>query len=117
MTIKKKENRELTDLKVIDGGKADRPANDVIIGNRPWIEELEIGDVFWVKDNIPGHPTDYLLQSFEIVAMEYVQEKLVGVLLDTTLNPTDITIPIDPTRFCRRYSLVKVICNTEKSKY
>ena len=104
----KDEDEHMTKLELIDGGK---PKDDVRLKfddgtpDGPWLDKLEVGDTFLIKDR---NPMEYVLQEFEIVVKEYDEQRLVAVQVTSDTNQ-EIWVWLEPVRFCQKYTLVKVI--------
>ena len=87
----------------------ERPATD---GNPPssnWLVDLDVGDIFLIKDR---QSADYVLQKFEIIQKQIEDNRVVAVEIMMDQN-TEVWLFVDPIRFCSRFSLVKIIGKQE----
>lgn len=101
----KEKSDKMDKFEVIEGGKSDVKIDDAIIGGKPWIDDLDEGDTFIIKDR---NPMDYVAQEFKVLDKKYTNGKLVAVQLCADLNQ-EVFVWIEPIRFCQKYSLIKVI--------
>lgn len=90
------ENNNVTEFKLLQGGK-EPPSTDA-----NWLSELEVGTVFLVQDK--NKPTDFTLGQFRL--MEKTEK---SCFIATMIEDKIQTFPVNPVRFCNRYSRWEVL--------
>lgn len=85
------ENNNVTEFKLLQGGK-EPPST-----SSNWLSDLEVGSVFLVQDK--QQTNNFALGQFRLVEKT---EK--SCFLATVMDDKVQTVPVNPVRFCNRYS-------------
>lgn len=91
-----KEDDNVVDLIAVTGGKGPPTYHP-----NDWLSPLETGTVFLIKDNFDQN--QFSLGQCKILAKEEP-----AIYIGFVINGATAQGPVDPARFCKRYSLYKV---------
>lgn len=88
------ENNNVTEFKLLQGGK-EPPST-----SSNWLSDLEVGMVFLVQDQQPIRP----INSFALGEFRLMKKTDKTCWLATITETGIQTIPVNPVRFCNKYS-------------